>query len=336
MGFKIIYKTLFKVDIHHSYFLDLGNTTFLSMNEEERQKRLQNYNHENFLTIVPTRATRIRLRNHNLVFRADSKNIRVLCKVRERNGKYTSEIVLDEDLKLNFLMYSNDYLFGNYTLLPGEDYRLYLFSNVKPDAVPNPFAYIPPGASGTLIDENFKLSEETTHTVWYELVRENIRFDVNGNFKLIAEIDREDLLTDEGKQIVKQSINEEQGKGLLGIVQLQMSGDQNLDLIETDNTDPNDIKSNLLDPFPAFKLHFRNRKTIWKYIKKSEQKELETSSELPLTRDGFIEIDPGSDITGPLPTDIGKYVFPNPTAESIKRITDESTNTTTIYSEIYI
>ena len=157
MGFKIIYKTLFKVDIHHSYFLDLGNTTFLSMNDEEKQKRLQNYNHENFLTIVPTRATRIRLRNHNLVFRADSKNIRVLCKVRERNGKYTSEIVLDEDLKLNFLMYSNDYLFGNYTLLPGEDYRLYLFSNVKPDAVPNPFAYIPPGASGTLIDENFKL-----------------------------------------------------------------------------------------------------------------------------------------------------------------------------------
>jgi hypothetical protein len=227
-------------------------------------------------------------------------------------------------------------LFDNYTELAGTDNRLYYFSNIKPTTEPDPYSYIPLSTSNDLITEDFLLTEESTRQLWYNLEQDNIRAEIRKRLDLIADLEEDDLITDQGKQIINQSIQKEQGKGLLGIIDLQMIGDNNMDVVEIDATDPNDIKSFLLDPMPAYKLHFENRKTIWKYIKKSDDNELETSSLKPLTRNGFIEIDPNTDFPGPLPSDIDKYIFPNPTVNIIKQITDENTNITTTYSEIFI
>ncbi|MDY8138100.1 hypothetical protein [Aquimarina sp. 2201CG5-10] len=336
MAFRTLYKTLFQVMVHHSYFLDDGESSFISMNEDEKKEQLKKYDFSQYLTIVPSYSTFSEMENHKLILRKNNDGFRILNSVTEEDEKFRSKIFLSDNLTLTFLLYSNDYLFDNYTALPQEANRLYYFSNIKPDTEADPYTYISLNSSNDLVTEDLLLTEESTQQLWYEIEQDNIRAEIKARLNLIAEIEPEDIDSDEGKQIINQSIQKEQGKGLIGIIRLQMIGDNNRDVIEIDNTDPEDIKNFLLDPIPVYKLHFDNRKTIWKYIKKSDDNELETSSVKPLTRNGFIEIEPEDDLVAPLPDDIEKYVFPNPTANIIKQVTDENTNTITTYSEIYI
>ncbi|WP_378176285.1 hypothetical protein [Aquimarina sp. SS2-1] len=336
MAFRTLYKILFRVEILHSYFLDDGSSSFISMNDTEKKAQLKKYNFLDYINPIPTYATQVALRNHKLILRKGQDSFNILGSVMEENDKLKVVRFLENDLKLTFLLYIKDYLFDNYTELTQTDNRLYYFSNIKPSTETNPYSYIPLSTSSDLITEDFLLTEEGSRQIWYHLEQDNIRAEIKKRLDLIAELEDDDLITDEGKQIINQSIQREQGKGLLGVVDLQMIGDNNMDLIEIDSTDPDDTKSFLLDPVPVYKLHFENRKTIWKYIKKSNENELETSSAKPLTKNGFIEIDPDSDFPGPLPTDIDKYTFPNPTANNIKQVTDQNTNITTTYSEIFI
>ncbi|WP_299248449.1 hypothetical protein [uncultured Aquimarina sp.] len=336
MAFRTLYKTLFEIELLHSYFLDDGLSLFISMNDDDKKEQLKKYNFLDYINIIPSYATQGILKNHKLVLRKGLKGFRILGSVVEENDKFKLHRFLENDLKLTFLVYIKDYLFDNYTELTKTDNRLYYFSNIKPATETDPYSYIPLSSSSDLITDDFLLTEESTRQLWFDLEQDNIRAEITKRLDLVAELKNDDLITDEGKQILDQSIQKEHGRGLLGIIELRMIGDNTMDVIEIDSTDPNDIKSFLLNPTPAYKLHFENRKTIWKYIKKSDENELETSSVKPLTRNGFIEIDPDTDFSGPLPTDIDKYIFPNPTANIIKQITDENTNITTTYSEIFI
>lgn len=336
MAFRILYKTLFQIELLHSYFLDDGAVPFSSMNAEDKKKQLQNYQMSSYLNVVPTFGTHQKLKNHKLIIRNNKDGFRVLVSVTEENDKYISEVLLNGDLQLTFLLYSKDYLFDNYTELTKEENRLYYFSNVKPGTEANPYSYIPLNTSIDLVTEDFLLTEESSQSIWYHLEQENREANPSSQFDVLADVSIDDLATDAGKTIINQAIRKEKGKGLLGIIQLKMLGDNNMDLIEIDITDPSAVKNYLLDPIPDYKLHFDNRKTIWKYIKKADDNELETLSVKPLTRYGFIEIDPDNDFQAPLPSEIDNYLFPNPTADLIKQTTDENTNTTTTYSEIYI
>ncbi|WP_299441157.1 hypothetical protein [uncultured Aquimarina sp.] len=336
MAFRTLYKTMFTIDLLHSYFLNDGVSPYISMNDDDKKEQLKKHNFLDYINVIPSYATQVKLKNHKLILRKGLDGFRVLASVIEENNKFKTHRLLENDLKLTFLVYVKDYLFDNYTELTKTDNRLYYFSNIKPATEVDPYSYVPLSSSNDLITDDFSLTEESTRQLWYDTEQDNIRTEIKKRLDLIAELDEDDLITDEGKKILDQSIQKEQSKGLLGIIELQMIGDNTMDVIEIDNTDLNDIKSFLLDPIPAYKLHFENRKTIWKYIKKSDENELETSSVKPLTRNGFIEIDPDTDFSGPLPTDIDKYIFPNPTANIIKQITDENTNITTTYSEIFI
>ena len=336
MAFRILYKTLLAIDVYHSYFLDNGENTFNTMSDDDKRKQLQSYDLEDFLMIKPTPSCVEVLRNHNLVFRQQRDRIVILAKVEEDNAKYKTQILLPEELKLTFYLYINDYLFYNYSLISTQKNRFYCFSNVKPDTEANPYSYIKLKSSNDFVDDEFLLSEEGSRTIWYNLKKDNARVGSIEQAEVIMELEDDDLLTVAGQEIVNQSIEGEKSKGLFGIVELQMVGDNNMDLIEVDDSDPQDIKTYLIDPSPNYKIHFDNQKTIWRYIKKSADEELETNAVKPLTLKGFIEIDPDDDIIPPLPSDIEKYHFPNPTADRIKRETDQNTNITTTYSEIFI
>ncbi|MHA7059803.1 hypothetical protein ACWGOQ_0021425 [Aquimarina sp. M1] len=336
MAFTTLYKTLFTVEVFHSYFLNDGSSPFIAMTDEEKEIQLKKYNFLEYINVIPTYATQQILRNHKLVLRKGLRGFRILGSVTEENSKFRSHRLLGNDVKLSFLIYIKDYLFDNYTELTKEDSRLYYFSNIKPATEANPYTYIPLNSSNDLITDDFLLTAESTRQLWYGLEQANIRAEIKKRLDLVTELEENDLTTDEGKKIIDQSVQKEQGKGLLGVFELQMIGDNAMDVIEFDNTDPNNVKSFLLDPSPEYKLHFENRKTIWKYIKKSDANELETATVKPLTRNGFIEIDPDTDFPGPLPADINKYIFPNPTANMIKQVTDENTNIITTYSEIFI
>ncbi|RZS92517.1 hypothetical protein [Aquimarina brevivitae] len=336
MAFKILYKTLFNVHVLHSYFLNNGEEMFSSMPGDEQKKLLATYNYQEFLNILPTPACKESLRNHGLVYRQQNDRILVLAKVEEQGDDYKTVIRLPEDLQLNFYIYKKDYLFDNYTFLKSRENRFFYFTNAKPAAESNPYAYIPAFTDTDLISEDFLLTEAVTRQVWYDIQINNQNTTTGSEVQLMLELGPSDITTPAGQLIINQSIEGAKSKGLLGVLSLKMIGDNAIDLITVDDTDPQDIKSLVIDPVPSFKLHFDNQKTIWKFINKAAAEELETSSLKPLTLKGFIEIDPDTDITPPLPSDIEKYKFPNPTADIIKSVTDENTNITTTYSEIFI
>lgn len=106
------------------------------------------------------------------------------------------------------------------------------------------------------------------------------------------------------------------------LLSLSMQGDQsNLGLINLDGT----LKAQM----PLFRVHFPNRKTIWKYNHSRDNFISETKVAYPLTSTGYIDLKNPSDFNNP-PADFDKYSFPNPTASQIIYRDNK------IYSEIFI
>lgn len=122
-------------------------------------------------------------------------------------------------------------------------------------------------------------------------------------------------------KIVK-PLEESEKRGILGIISLKMQGNQ-----PTLNILTNQKK--IITPAPNFKIHFNNRKTIWKYIKTNTPFEVETSLAKPLTQYGFVEIDPLTDFTTN-PAEASDYQYPNPSVKSIQKIGPKT------YSQIFI
>ena len=97
--------------------------------------------------------------------------------------------------------------------------------------------------------------------------------------------------------------------------------------VKGDNTSGN-IVTNLGKLIsPNFKIHFDNRKTLWKYINRKAGTEIKTNAAKPLTRSGFVEIDPLTDFT---PSQPPESQYPNPSVKSITKINSD------YYSEIFI
>jgi len=78
---------------------------------------------------------------------------------------------------------------------------------------------------------------------------------------------------------------------------------------------------------PNFEIHFDNRKTLWRYINRKEKTTIETKTVKPLTRSGFVEIDPVNDF---MPSQPVESQYPNPSVKSITKINSD------YYSEIFI
>ena len=78
---------------------------------------------------------------------------------------------------------------------------------------------------------------------------------------------------------------------------------------------------------PNFKIHFDNRKTLWRYINRKAGTVINTINAKPLTRSGFVEIDPLNDFN---PSEPAESQYPNPSVKSITKINSD------YYSEIFI
>lgn len=105
---------------------------------------------------------------------------------------------------------------------------------------------------------------------------------------------------------------------VFGIISLAMQGD----------SDSKDILNNSGKMIsPNFKIHFDNRKTLWKYIDRKAGTNIETNAVKPLTYSGFVEINPLTDFDDPQSID---SQYPNPSVKSITKIDSD------YYSEIFI
>lgn len=153
------------------------------------------------------------------------------------------------------------------------------------------------------------------------------------SFKTISHIEDSIFVDDDFKanetttSAVLSTLTDNEKLGLLGVISLTIKGDSlDLSLLDTDKK--------FIFPTPKFKIHFNNRKTFWKYIKASSNLTIETLTEKPLSKNGFIEILPADlDMFLFSPADIVEatsYIYPNPSVKSIKKVVSK------IYSEIFI
>ncbi|WP_017497870.1 hypothetical protein [Flavobacterium sp. WG21] len=126
------------------------------------------------------------------------------------------------------------------------------------------------------------------------------------------------LVSEETTADLISTLHSSETQDLFGIISLTMQGDNS-----SENSIDDDGKINS----PNFKIHFDNRKTLWKYINRKAATEIETNTTKPLTRSGFVEIDPLTDFDVPQPVSSS---YPNP---SVKSITKDNGD---YYSEIFI
>ncbi|RZJ52290.1 MAG: hypothetical protein EOO44_12305 [Flavobacterium sp.] len=274
------YGLLFEVTFFHNYFLNNGEETFESMSNASKEKMLQKFSIDSFMSISPTLETNKIFKNYRMLFKKTKTGFRIYINIKEGN-EAISYIKTPTNLNLKFLISISDYQFENYTNLGFSSNQIVLFSNVRPLSEPVTFEYIPKINDNKLISDAYLVSEETT-------------------IDLIA------------------TLQSAEKQNVFGLVSLNLQGDNN--------------SGNIIDNLgkilsPNFKIHFDNRKTLWKYINRKSATEIETNATKPLTRSGFVEIDPLTDFT---PAQAADSHYANPSVKSITQINGD------YYSEIFI
>ncbi|WP_433810863.1 hypothetical protein [Flavobacterium johnsoniae] len=126
------------------------------------------------------------------------------------------------------------------------------------------------------------------------------------------------LVSEETTAHLVSALEPSEQQNVFGIISLTAKGD---------NSSGNIVNNLGKMLSPNFKIHFDNRKTLWKYINRKAGTEIKTNAAKPLTRSGFVEIDPLTDFT---PAQPAESQYPNPSVKSITKINSD------YYSEIFI
>ncbi|WP_149207497.1 hypothetical protein [Flavobacterium johnsoniae] len=126
------------------------------------------------------------------------------------------------------------------------------------------------------------------------------------------------LVSEETTAYLVSALEPSEQQNVFGVISLTAKGD---------NSSGNIVNNLGKMLSPNFKIHFDNRKTLWKYINRKAGTEIKTNAAKPLTRSGFVEIDPLTDFT---PAQPSESQYPNPSVKSITKINSD------YYSEIFI
>lgn len=162
MAFSIKYIPLFKINIHHLFFLNRGLDEYNSMSDANKSKQKDNYNVNDFFKIFPAYETQQKLKGHNLVFKTGHNGITIWSKVTGANKK-TPFISLNDDLDFSFVIQIKDSRFYNYSDIKMENAgKTLYFSNKRLSSEPNTFPLINKKGDNSKIDESFVLSEVGT------------------------------------------------------------------------------------------------------------------------------------------------------------------------------
>jgi hypothetical protein len=161
MSFSIQYKTLFKVDIFHLFFLNDGAKTWFSMTATENSKQLDGYEVNSFLDLAPTNETQQKLKGYNLVFSNLNTGFALWSKVDESNNTLPF-IPLPDDLYFTFLIKIKDPIFYNYTDIELNNLRrINYFSNRRLSTESPGFPLINQSGDHFSINGTFALSPES-------------------------------------------------------------------------------------------------------------------------------------------------------------------------------
>jgi hypothetical protein len=288
------YRTLFELNIRHGYLLDDGWTSFDSLSDANKDAALKRYRFEDIFELVPTQQTAALMTNLRLLLKKTNQGFLLVVPTREESLVPVTGI--DQNTVFTFLLKMRDPQVPYFTNLTFENGRILLFANRNPNELALTVPKIPMENSSQHIDNTFLLS-------------------VADSQKLL------EARTSVGERF-----------GTIGMVYLNARGStETRDLI-------NAAGEVILDPEadppifpPQFKVHFDTRQTFWKYIRESADFSATTLNPLPLTRYGYIELDPTADfLESPLEEPESNYAFPNPMLEIFEFEADA------VYSVIFI
>ncbi len=200
MAFTIKYKELFKVNIHHLFFLNKGTDEYNAMTAANKLKQIESYNISEVFRIFPTSKTQNNLKGNHLVFKTQNDGFTVWVKVTGENDNIPF-IELDDILSLTFVLQLKDSGFYNYTGLSMENVGMtYYFSNRRLITEPGSFPLINKVGDTNTVNETFILSEDGTKAEIAKISNKE-RDNLFGIITLFMKADDNDLnITDsEGK-----------------------------------------------------------------------------------------------------------------------------------------
>lgn len=158
MTFSVTYKPLFEVKILHHYFLDKGNTNFFSMSEEQKEKRLADFDLSSVFAIIPSAETRRKLAGHRMVFKAKTTGFTVWVNVSAESDD-TPMVSLNDPLELTFMLKLVNHTFFNFTDLDlANAGKLFFFSNRKPEGETPDFPLIKKSNQTQAVNNNYVLN----------------------------------------------------------------------------------------------------------------------------------------------------------------------------------
>lgn len=253
MGFVTTYKKLFEVNLYHHYFLDNGVTAF-DDNPTLKSQQLEKFDFAEFLSIIPSEKTLRKLNGGRLALKSSNSGVSLFIKSEEtapNSNVYQPYIELTQNTQLNFLLYIDDPLFENYSIINAIPEIPYLFSNKRPASESPAFPYI--DIESTILDiEDFGMSQTTYDTFALDL-------------------------------------SDQERQGLFGIISLEMAGDDTT-IFDGNSRNILTPSGEIQNTTPTFKIQFKNRSTIWNYRHSIDGSLLHTSdpTELPLVKNGIV------------------------------------------------
>ena len=301
MSCSQLYRTLADVQVLHEYYLNNGPDPFRGMDANQQRLMFKNYAFNGFLQVIPTAQTRRIMQNRKLLLRTNPVGLQVLAQVEPAmpNEPATPFISLDNDLELNFLVKIGDPAFEIYTDLTLKKKEIFFFSNIKPAGSPPDFPPLP-----VLPDQGDDP----------QYITNDFRLNEPSSTKIL------DIM----------QVSQEDRIGLLGVLVLRMHGTPN-QITDNDGKVP-------ADPI-TFVMEFANRSTTWKYYFQNSDYYAETTNPKPLTKNGYIVIDPSQlTLRNKNPDidaedylfDLNPYYYPAP---EVRKTEIEAGN---FYSVIYI
>lgn len=253
MSFTNTYKKLLEVNFYHHYFLDDGATAF-DDSPSLKAEQLEKYRYQSFLEVVPSAKTQRKLNGLKIAARYNKAGMELWVNASETapsSGIYQPNVAIAQDESLTFLLKVKDYLFENYSTVEANPDIPFYFSNKKPFTEVGSFQYIDLETTTNAI-EDFTISETT-----YEALQE--------------------------------SLSERETRGLFGVLQLEMAGD---DTTGIDGNARNVLNNDgtLQGTAPIYKIQILNRSTIWNYINPVDNSLIHSSdpTELPLVKNGIV------------------------------------------------
>lgn len=306
MAFTINYTTLFEIIIDHDYFLDSGKIKFPDLPAELQIQQMERYSYTDFIEVVPTEKTRETLKNQRMIIRKRGNNFKIVASTDAEN-KYKPVIPIDNKLELHFVVRITDRYFPNFTNLEQVPGRIFLFTNFEPEPKPEPptspfplMKLMPVGAPQSLITDEFIATQEVSD-------------------KLTAGMSEMDKMA------------------MLGMVVVRMEADSSEYNITNLATITPKQAATLKSAYLRFKIQFENKKRYWKYKKQLNNTSAVSAEALPLTKYGFIEIKPATDLVPPPPDPEAppnpfypNTFYPNPLVSALEVVG------TTTYSVIFI